>query len=197
MAFSWYLSHIILGSSIKQIKKVQKLLRKRGDTKDLVSNRNSIEPFCILRTLGAYIHSILGIEDDTFTLIGWCTSVSCPFEQSCYCLSSIRATRAFSMATHFFAHFLVAWILSIYLCVCFLCHHSYWSICFTLQFGESSSTFSTSWTNIFLNFVPLVLTKPLDKLYFVGVSEQVWYQFHYSLNSHCVTRDTSSTLGKR
>ena len=46
----------------------------------------------------------------------------------------------------------------------------------------------------FHEFVPLVLTKPLDKLYSVG--EQVWYQFHYSFISHWVTRDTSSTLGK-
>ena len=47
-----------------------------------------------------------------------------------------------------------------------------------------------------MKFVPLVLTKPVDKLYFVGVSEQVWYQFHYSLNSHWVKRDTSSGLEK-
>ena len=126
-AYLTYLSHIILGSSIKHSgkgsiykKKRKKLLSKRGDTKELVSNRNSIEPSCIVYHIGTYIHSILGIEDGKVSLVGWCTCVSSPFEQSSYCLSSIRATRAFSVVTHFCAHSLVARIPLIYPCVCFL-----------------------------------------------------------------------------
>ena len=123
-----------------------------------------------------------------------CISLISTNWQSCQCLSSFVQQEHFSWIPHFCAHSLVAQPhLSIRVCVS-MCRSLLLVYLFHLRICESLSTLLTL-TNNCLNFVPLVLTKPLHKLYFVGVSEQVWYQFHYSFISHYVKRDTSSTLG--
>ena len=113
-----------------------------------------------------------------------CTSVVSAYRAIVLASPLSCSTRAFCVDSTFYAHSLVARPhLSIRVCVS-VCHSLLLVYLFHLQICESYSTLSIYWTNICLNFVPLLLTKPLDKLYFVGVSEQVEYQFHYSLSSH-------------